>query len=256
MRTSRIARETAQITKLLSPNRKRQTRSSRASSASAKLPSFSETVNGPEDEDDTSSISSVQSDYSLDDSKAQLRSGKRKRNETSPRTQPSATAITSVSVKTRTSPRKKTIKVEENVDIEEAGIPKPKKARKQPAKQKVDPSTGDVVIHPPPNWEEVYKTTQEMRKLVQAPVDTMGCERAGDQARSPKVGTLLRCPHLLAKLPLLAQADTIIYVVGWSIPNPHRPHVVFTNQRHHQCPHHGAVANRASSARLNSFQHS
>ena len=245
MRTSRIARETAKVTKLLSPSRTRQKRSSLASSASAKLQTFAETGSGLDDEDDTSSLSSVQSSYSLDDSKAKLRSGKRKRkrNETSSRTQPTTTAVTTVSVKTRRSPRKKTTKVEEHVDIEESGIARPKKARRQPAKQQVDSSTADVVIHPPPNWEEVYRTTQEMRKLVQAPVDTMGCERAGEQARSPKVGTLLRFPQLPAMLPLLAQADTCNYLAGWSIPNTHRPHALFTNQRHHQCSHHGATAN-------------
>lgn len=201
MRTSRIARETAQVaqvTQLLTPRRQRQTRSSLASySASANQSTLTKTKNTEEDSDDTSSLSSAQTQASLNDSEIpqdSSRPSKRRRVGTSA-TRPKATKVATVSVTTRKSPRKKTVKVEEDVDIEEAISPRPKKARRQPAKQEVDPSTGEVVIHPPANWEEVYKTTQEMRKLVLAPVDTMGCERAGDDAPTPKVRKCTLLPH-------------------------------------------------------------
>ena len=187
MRTSRVSRETAHVTKVLTPTRKRQTRSSLASfSASAHL-SPSKAQRGLDGADDTSSLSSAQSSFSQDESKARTRPGKRKRGAETPATTPGSTTVTQVSVTTRTSPRKRIVKVEQDLDIEEAGVSTPRKARRQPAKQEVDAATGEVKIHPPPNWEEVYKATQEMRKLVLAPVDTMGCERAGENARTPRV---------------------------------------------------------------------
>ena len=100
-------------------------------------------------------------------------------------------ATVTVSRNIRSSPRKKSVKVEEDVEIEDLGVAKPKKARRHAAKEVVDEATGEVVIHPPENWEEMYRTTQEMRKLVLAPVDTMGCERIAEQHREPKVSSIL-----------------------------------------------------------------
>lgn len=100
-------------------------------------------------------------------------------------------ARVTISETTRASPRKKSVKVEEDVEIEELGPAKPKKARRKPAKEAIDETSGEVVIHPPTDWEEVYQTTQEMRKLILAPVDTMGCERIAEQDRDPKVSFLL-----------------------------------------------------------------
>ena len=180
MRTSRIARETAKVTQILPPSRKRQTRSSIAAHSTS-------SDNLLEQGDDTSCLSPSQSEQSTQISKKGFGNGKRGRGAERDITQSGNTTVASVSVTTRKSPRKKTVRIEEDVDIEEAGVPKPKKARRQPAKQGVDASTGEVVIHSPPNWEEVYKATQEMRRLVRAPVDTMGCENAGDEAGSPKV---------------------------------------------------------------------
>jgi len=39
----------------------------------------------------------------------------------------------------------------------------------------------------PEHWEEVYNNILLMRAKKDAPVDTMGCERAHDQKASPKV---------------------------------------------------------------------
>lgn len=62
---------------------------------------------------------------------------------------------------------------------------KPKKARRVPAK-KVVGADGRVKVEPPPNWEEIYALTREMRNEMVAPVDTMGCASLADRKASPK----------------------------------------------------------------------
>lgn len=62
---------------------------------------------------------------------------------------------------------------------------KPKKARRVPAK-KVKGADGYVKIEPPPNWEEIYALTRQMRNENVAPVDTMGCESLADVTRTPR----------------------------------------------------------------------
>lgn len=62
---------------------------------------------------------------------------------------------------------------------------KPKKARRVPAK-KVNGADGSVKMEPPPNWEDIYALTREMRNENPAPVDTMGCESLADKQRSPR----------------------------------------------------------------------
>lgn len=49
-----------------------------------------------------------------------------------------------------------------------------------------------VKVEAPENWEEMYEKLREMRKKVKAPVDTMGCERLGDKAATPKVRGAIR----------------------------------------------------------------
>ncbi|KZS98817.1 DNA glycosylase [Sistotremastrum niveocremeum HHB9708] len=44
-----------------------------------------------------------------------------------------------------------------------------------------------VVAHPaPPKWEETYSEIKRMRETMVAPVDTMGCDRLGDEEPEPK----------------------------------------------------------------------
>jgi endonuclease-3 len=62
---------------------------------------------------------------------------------------------------------------------------KPKKARKVPVKKKVG-QDGSVKIEPPPNWEEIYALTREMRNENVAPVDTMGCASLADRQETPR----------------------------------------------------------------------
>ena len=61
-----------------------------------------------------------------------------------------------------------------------------KKARRRPAKTVVDDG-GEVEIHPPANWEEIYDAVRDMRKTTLAPVDTMGCETLAEEHLTPKV---------------------------------------------------------------------
>ena len=60
-----------------------------------------------------------------------------------------------------------------------------KKARRVPAK-KINGANGSVKMEPPPDWQEIYALTREMRNENVAPVDTMGCESLADRQRSPR----------------------------------------------------------------------
>ncbi|CUS14112.1 unnamed protein product [Tuber aestivum] len=67
-----------------------------------------------------------------------------------------------------------------------------------------------VKVEAPENWEEVYEKLREMRKMVEAPVDTMGCERLGDKAATPK----LRRFHTLISLMLSSQTKDTVNAVA------------------------------------------
>ncbi|KAL9110414.1 MAG: hypothetical protein Q9187_008051, partial [Circinaria calcarea] len=195
MRTSRISQETSKIVQALSPSTKllsqRRTRSFAVSpappAANASFPIT--TVKPPEGssehDDDSSSLSSVPSDVSFDiedpPPSLHLPSPTRKRKRKAGTGGPSTTTVTSTStsVTTPTSPRKLGIKDEEDADR------KVKKARRRPAKKVVNDG-GEVEIHPPAHWEEIYDAVREMRKTALAPVDTMGCETLAEEYLTPK----------------------------------------------------------------------
>ncbi len=189
MKTSRIIRETAKITKPIShadfvPHR--QTRSFAAS-----LQSFTYNGNvtvqkvekGEPLSDDDSSLSSLGSGspFDIEDAPFEESSArKRKRGFDSP-----LTAVTSISTvtSTRTSPRKASAQ-EEHGTVSKAG--KARKAKRQPAKRIVS-EAGEEEVEPPANWEEIYDAVREMRKGKLAPVDTMGCETLADERVTPRV---------------------------------------------------------------------
>ncbi len=189
MKTSRIAKETAKIVTQVSHadfTPRRQTRSFAASLqafTAGDLPLKETKDVDVKQEDlsgDGSSLSSVVSVASFDIEDVPLKtspSRKRKRGLDAP-----ATTVTSISTvaTTRSSPRKVGFKVEDG-DTKKA-----KKARRQPAKSTVD-SAGEVEIHPPTNWEEIYDAVKAMRKLHLAPVDTMGCETLAEEHVTPRV---------------------------------------------------------------------
>jgi endonuclease III len=188
MRTSRIARETVKFRSREShnsnPNRRPQTRSFAANlqtfTATEKLCQETAVLNPEHTTDDESSLSSRGSASVLDIedfTSPAISTQKRKR-------EPDGSSTYSTSVTTqpgiRASPRKS------DFDIKNGPASKPKKARRQPAKGVLN-GTGEVEIHPPANWEEIYETVREMRKSILAPVDTMGCESLAEEHISPRV---------------------------------------------------------------------
>ncbi|KAL8890601.1 MAG: hypothetical protein Q9215_002247, partial [Flavoplaca cf. flavocitrina] len=181
MKTSRLTRETAKIGKNAEVVTKRTTRSFAASIngfAAADAQAFA-VKQEDESDDDSSSLSSLGSPgpFDIEDAPSMIAATPEKRKRGIPIPTTAVTEASSIKLETRTSPRKAGIN----------GSPaKIKKGRKQPAKKVVDHDSGEVTIHPPANWEEIYSLVQEMRKKVLAPVDTMGCESLAEDTRSPR----------------------------------------------------------------------
>lgn len=193
MKTSRIARETAKIVNHISHSDytpRRQTRSFAASLHvfTAGDPPFQEKkevdVKHEDLSDDGSSLSSVASAELFDIEDNPLKSSpsrKRKRG-----LDTAATSVSTVTT-TRSSPRKP------GLELEDGGNRKAKTPRRRPAKSTVN-KAGEVEIHPPADWEEIYDAVKEMRKLHIAPVDTMGCETLAEEHLTPRVRPTISKP--------------------------------------------------------------
>ncbi|KAI4233906.1 MAG: hypothetical protein L6R40_006938 [Gallowayella cf. fulva] len=182
MKTSRLARETAPIGQNLEITTRRKTGSFAASINTFTAGNAGSIVvkQAKDDSDDSSSLSSLSSPEPLDieDLAAATTPRKRKRGILTPTT--SVTEVSSIKVETQTPSRKTGIQTED-------GSPaKIKKGRKQPAKKVINNESGEVTVHPPSNWEEIYSLVQEMRTKILAPVDTMGCESLAEDTRSPR----------------------------------------------------------------------
>jgi endonuclease III len=81
-----------------------------------------------------------------------------------------------------------TVKKETEESI--AFSPSTNRKSRKPARQIKNEDTGEVEIHPPNDWAEVYAAVKEMRiagPAQNAAVDTMGCERLAEQDASPRV---------------------------------------------------------------------
>ena len=173
MRTSKISQETSRLLNATNLQTRRSTRSSlfrtRETDASTK----------DEDSPEPTDIEDV------------VPSRKRKRDPT-PRTP------------IKKSPNGKTvIKTEVEESIITFTPTKERKVRK-PARPVKNEDTGEVEIHPPNDWEEVYAAVKEMRisgTAQNAAVDTMGCEKLGEDTVSPKVKRY----HTLTALMLSSQ---------------------------------------------------
>lgn len=186
MRTSRIARETAKIGERAlqtSAIGRKQTRSFATSlqafSADGNSPTKTKdtTIKQEDFDDDDSELSSLASSTAFDIEDYPIKispSRKRKRELDTP-----STTLTSISTRTttRSSHRKAGTKAEDGTV---------KKARRQPA-QRLYNEAGEVEIHAPTNWEEIYDSVKDMRKRLLAPVDTMGCETLAEECVSPRV---------------------------------------------------------------------
>lgn len=154
MRTSKVSRETARAVDALS------SRASNGNTPRRSLRNFAHTADVNYAPDDASSdLSSLASSASPSSA--------------SPSPPPSGRK------------RKRTLKTEvlsPNASAANRNTNLPKKTKRQPAKR-IKGEHGPV--EPPPNWEQVYNITAEMRKKVLAPVDTMGCESLAERNRSP-----------------------------------------------------------------------
>ncbi|KAG9661742.1 DNA glycosylase, partial [Aureobasidium melanogenum] len=155
MRTSRVSRDTAQVVNALS------SRGSNGNAPRRSLRNFAHNtdVNYAQDDEASSDLSSLPSSASPSSA--------------SPSPPPSGRK------------RKRTVKTEvlsPNPSAANRNTNLPKKTKRQPAKR-IKGENGRV--EPPPNWEQVYNMTAEMRKKVLAPVDTMGCESLAERDRSP-----------------------------------------------------------------------
>ncbi|KAF4637566.1 hypothetical protein G7Y89_g516 [Cudoniella acicularis] len=87
------------------------------------------------------------------------------------------------------SPRKTVTIKTETEDSVTFSPAKDRKVRK-PARQIKDEKTGEVEVHPPNDWAEVYAAVKEMRTegaAQNAAVDTMGCERLAEEGIDPKI---------------------------------------------------------------------
>ncbi|KAG9659817.1 DNA glycosylase, partial [Aureobasidium melanogenum] len=154
MRTSRVSRETARVVDALS------SRGSNGNAPRRSLRNFAHNTDVNYAQDEASSdLSSLPSSASPSSA--------------SPSPPPSGRK------------RKRTVKSEvlsPNPSAANRNTNLPKKTKRQPAKR-IKGESGRV--EPPPNWEQVYNMTAEMRKKVLAPVDTMGCESLAERDRSP-----------------------------------------------------------------------
>lgn len=184
MRTSRIARETAKVVSRGSKNNRSSRPQTRSFAAALQTytaidTSFQETTaprleSATEDESSLSSISSTAILDIEDLASPGFPTRKRRREPVG-----SSTDVTS-NVNIRASPRKF------SRSTENEPAKKPKKARRQPAKGILN-DAGEVEIHPPANWENIYESVKAMRKSILAPVDTMGCETLAEEQISPRV---------------------------------------------------------------------
>ena len=99
------------------------------------------------------------------------------------------------------------------------------KARKVPAKKSVS-ANGSVKVEPPPNWEEVYALTRQMRNENVAPVDTMGCESLAEGQATPRdrrfqtlVALMLssQTKDTVTSVAIKGMQDNMPGVRGWSV---------------------------------------
>ncbi|KAF2659818.1 DNA repair protein-like protein Ntg1 [Lophiostoma macrostomum CBS 122681] len=182
MRTSRISRDTSKAISSLIATRRQQPLRQTRSAANASLRDSADAGNVARrgagesaitnDDDDKGSESDLSSAPSSEsESEVAMAGRKRKRGEKIPAAPRIKRESKEASITQTSSPKK--------------ANGKPRKARRIPAK-KVVSTNGIVKVEPPPNWEEVYALTREMRNENMAPVDTMGCESLADGLETPR----------------------------------------------------------------------
>lgn len=123
------------------------------------------------------------------------------------------------------SPGRKPVKAEPAQDTKPAKPPPAARRARKPARNVVDPSTGEKGVEAPSDWEEMYDVVRRMRQpggaAHGAAVDTMGCERLADRTASPRDQRF----HTLIALMLSSQTkDTVNAVVMARLKTELPPH--------------------------------
>jgi endonuclease-3 len=173
MRTSRVSQETSKIINATSTTTRRSTRKSLAQFGHSN-PLLTDEV--------------PQTSQDIEDAIPAIR--KRKREPT-------------LRMPTKVSPHQ-TVTVKKEIDETVTFSPSKHRKVRKPARQIKNETTGEVNILPPNDWEEVYAVVKEMRTAgaaQNAAVDTMGCERLGQENVAPKVKRY----HTLTALMLSSQ---------------------------------------------------
>lgn len=184
MHVSRIAKETSRLTDTVPP----LSRSTRLQARSFAQSLSTYVANGGsvtkiqeevESGDDSSELSSAGSTFSVDieNLPTSLTGAKKRKRDADP------APLTAVSIRTTTA-RKTSRKAYSKSNVRDES--NTMNSRKQPAKKSIN-HDGQVEIHAPPRWEEIYDAVTEMRKKILAPVDTMGCETLAEEHASPRV---------------------------------------------------------------------
>lgn len=172
MRTSRVSQETSRLLSV-------STRSSRSSHTRLASDPFS-SIDAPSSSSDT-----------VADLEDLVPSSRKRKRELPARTPVKKSPRKTVTIKTE---------VQDTVSFSPS---KDRKVRK-PARQIKNNETGEVEIHPPNDWEEVYASVMTMRttgSAQHAAVDTMGCDKLGEDSVGPKVKRY----HTLTALMLSSQ---------------------------------------------------
>lgn len=174
MRTSRISKDTAKIINATSSPSRRSTRSLSRFALNASV----------KDEDQSSTPD-------IEDAIPSSSTPKRKRISTS-KTPIKKQSLGETTVKTE---------IEDSLAFSPAS--KTSRVRK-PARKVKNEDTGELEVKPPNDWREVYEIVMEMRKLgvaQNAAVDTMGCDKLGQETVDPKTKRY----HTLTALMLSSQ---------------------------------------------------
>ncbi|KAF2126901.1 DNA glycosylase [Dothidotthia symphoricarpi CBS 119687] len=175
MRTSRIARDTSRI---LAASRAQRPLRHSGPSTSARTNNENAAL------DSDSSLSSVPDVSS--DAETEWGSKKRKRNRGVAGVKSEGEEVALGAIASPEQAKKQARargKGMDNQGVKSEASPVKKKARRAPVKKSAG---GGVKYEAPPNWEEMYTLTRQMRNENVAPVDTMGCESLAERSRTPR----------------------------------------------------------------------
>ena len=185
MRTSRIAQDTSKVSKIISSTRSVTRRQTRAFAASLAI------FRTDESETRGCGVTLQHDSADLEDYPSALTAPNRKRKRGVETPLAAVARVSVTSTEARTSPCEAGVKIEED-ERKNGTAKKTNKVKRQSARREVN-EAGEVEIHAPAKWEEIYDAVRLMRKRVLAPVDTMGCERLARDTMSERVRYIPLC---------------------------------------------------------------